>query len=255
MKFYVRFLYENTINYGLLKGERITLLKGADFSNFEITTESYDLNSVELITPCTPSKAVCVGFNYTDTELDPNMEWPEVPLLFLKPPSSIINNGSKIIQYPMVKDLACEAELAVVIGKKAHRISQDEVKDYIWGFTIANDVTAKDIQKADGLWTRSKSFDTFLPIGPWIVRGIDHKQLGIRSYINGCLVQEGNTSNLLFNVEYLISYISQVMTLLPGDLILTGTPGGQGSRVQNGDKVEIEIEKIGNLVNEVAVLP
>lgn len=134
-------------------------------------------------------------------------------------------------------------------------ISQDDVIDYIWGFTIANDVTAKDLQKADGLWTRSKSFDTFLPIGPWIVREIDHKRLDIISYINHCLGQEGNTANLLFSVEYLISYISQVMTLLPGDLVLTGTPGGQGSKVQNGDKVEIEIDKIGKLVNEVAVLP
>jgi 2-keto-4-pentenoate hydratase/2-oxohepta-3-ene-1,7-dioic acid hydratase in catechol pathway len=249
MEQYIRFNYRKKVSYGLIKENKVIKLLGEEYPNFKESGIQYDLSSVKLLAPCTPTKVVCVGLNYKDTVLEPGAKWPVEPLLFIKPSTSIINPGEDIIKWPMTEDLAFEAELAIVIGKKARFISENEAKNYIWGYTIANDVTAKDLQKADGLWTRSKSFDTFLPLGPCITSGVDAQHLTIASYVNGQLKQKGNTSDLIFGIEYLVSFISHIMTLLPGDVILTGTPGGYGSSLNVNDKVEIEISNIGKLTN------
>lgn len=246
---YIRFNNNNKICYGLVKGDKVIELIGKEFSDFEVSGIEYDLSAVKLLAPCTPTKAVCVGLNYKDTILEAGAKWPEEPLLFIKPSTSISNPGESIIKWPMTKDLAFEAELAIVIGKKAHLVSEGDAHKYIWGYTVGNDVTAKDLQKKDGLWARSKSFDTFLPLGPWIVSGIDAHNLTITSYVNGQQKQKGNTADLIFGIEYLVSFISHITTLLPGDVILTGTPGGYGSSLDVHDKVEIEISEIGKLTN------
>ncbi len=249
MERYVRFNNGNNICFGLVKGEMVTELIGEEFPNFKESGIEHELSSLKLLAPCNPTKAVCVGLNYKDTILEPGAKWPEEPLLFIKPSTSISNPGDNIIKWPMTEDLAFEAELAIVIGKKAHLVSEDEAHEYIWGYTIANDVTAKDLQKADILWGRSKSFDTFLPLGPWIASGIDAHNLTITSSVNGQQKQKGTTADLIFGIEYLVSFISHITTLLPGDVILTGTPGGYGSSLDVNDKVEIEISEIGKLTN------
>lgn len=249
MERYLRFKYNNKIHYGLLKGDRVRELIGEEYLDFKDSGIEYDLSSVKLLAPCTPSKAVCVGLNYKDTILEPGAKWPVEPLLFIKPSTSLLNPGESIIKWPMTENLAFEAELAIVIGKKAHLVSEADAHRYIWGYTVGNDVTAKDLQKKDGLWARSKSFDTFLPLGPWIVSGIDAHNLTVTSFVNGQQKQKGNTSDLIFGIEYLVSFISHITTLLPGDVILTGTPGGYGSSLDVNDKVEIEIAEIGKLTN------
>ncbi|HZK83352.1 MAG TPA: fumarylacetoacetate hydrolase family protein [Desulfosporosinus sp.] len=249
MQRYIRFNINNKTRYGLIKGDKVSELMGEAFPDFKVSGIEYDLSSVKLLAPCTPTKAVCVGLNYKDTILEPGAKWPVEPLLFIKPSTSLIGSGESIIQWPMTKTLAFEAELAIVIGKEAHLVSEDEAHKYIWGYTIANDVTAKDLQKTDGLWARSKSFDTFLPLGPWITSGIDAHNLTITSFVNGQQKQKGNTADLIFGIEYLVSFISHITTLLPGDVILTGTPGGYGPSLELDDKVEIEISQIGKLTN------
>lgn len=255
MERYVRFNNGNNICFGLIKGDRVVELIGEEFPNFKESGIEHDLSSLKLLAPCNPTKAVCVGLNYKDTILEPGAKWPKEPLLFIKPSTSITNPGDSIIKWPMTEDLAFEAELAIVIGRKAHLVSEDEAHEYIWGYTIANDVTAKDLQKADILWGRSKSFDTFLPMGPWITRGIDAHNLTITSSVNGQQKQKGTTADLIFGIEYLVSFISHITTLLPGDVILTGTPGGYGSSLDVNDEVEIEITGIGKLTNFCKVSP
>ena len=251
METYIRFEYKGEIKYGILEADRIVVLEGEKYEVFKKTKEIVNIYDVNILAPCVPSKAVGLGLNYKDAKLEAGKEFPKSPLLFLKPSTSIINNMENIIKWPMVKDLRYEGELAVVIGKKASCIQENKSLEYIWGFTIANDVTAHDMQEKDTLWTRGKSFNTFLPLGPNIVKDIDYKNLEITSKVNGKLEQKGNTSNMIFGVEYLVSYISHVMTLLPGDVILTGTPGGYGGKIISGDKIEIEISGIGKLTNYV----
>lgn len=248
MEKYVRFKTGDRIAYGLVQGTRITELRGECFEEFKLTDIKHELPSVELLVPCTPTKAVYLGQNYKDIQLVPGKEFPREPQINFGPATGIINNEEAIIQWPMTKELNFEAELVIVIGKKAERVSQTEARDYIWGYTIANDITAKDMQREFG-WSRAKCHDTFLPVGPCIVRGIDPENLDMTAYLNGELIQKGNTRDLLFGIEYLVSFISHICTLLPGDIITTGTPGGQGGRLHVGDKVEIEIAGIGKLTN------
>lgn len=198
-----------------------------------------------------PSKIIAVGLNYTDHAQEMKMELPQQPIIFLKPPSALIFNQDPIIYPPLTKELHYEAELAVVIKDRIKDISEEQAPGHILGFTCANDVTARDLQRVDVQWSRAKSFDTFCPVGPRIVSGIDPNNLAIKLYLNGKLKQSSNTANLIFKVNYLVAFISQVMTLEPEDLILTGTPAGIGP-MQVGDRVEVEIEKIGKLVNPVS---
>lgn len=197
-----------------------------------------------------PSKIIAVGLNYIDHAREMKMDLPKQPVIFLKPPSAIIYNKESIVYPPQTSELHYEAELAVVVKDRIKNISEAEAQGHILGFTCANDVTARDLQRADVQWARAKAFDTFCPIGPKIVSGINPDNLEIKLYLNGKLKQSSNTANLIFKVSYLLAFISQVMTLEEGDLILTGTPAGIGP-MRVGDVVEVEIEKIGKLVNQV----
>lgn len=197
-----------------------------------------------------PTKIILVGLNYKDHAKELNMPPPKEPILFLKPITTLIGPEENIIYPKMSKRVDYEAELAVIIKDKIKNIKKDEVMQHIEGFTCLNDITARDLQKLDKQWTRAKSFDTFCPIGPKIIKNINPNNLKIQSFLNDELKQNSNTKNFIFKVEELISFISQVMTLNPGDIIATGTPSGIGP-MKKGDKIEIKIEGIGSLINYV----
>ena len=196
-----------------------------------------------------PSKIVCVGRNYAEHAAELGNEMPTAPLLFLKAPSAVIFDGDAIKLPAVSERVEHEGELAVMIGQKAKDIGDDEdVTPYIRGYTCLNDVTARDVQRADVQFTRGKSFDTFCPIGPWIQTDLDPTDVGVTVRVNGELRQQGRTSQMAFPVDYLVRYISRQMTLLPGDIIATGTPSGVGP-LKSGDTVSVEIEGIGTLTN------
>jgi 2-keto-4-pentenoate hydratase/2-oxohepta-3-ene-1,7-dioic acid hydratase in catechol pathway len=197
-----------------------------------------------------PTKIIAIGLNYLDHAKELNMEIPEYPLIFMKPPTAVIGDGEIIIYPPQTQELHYEGELGIVIGKKARNLSVEEAQDCIAGYTCSNDVTARDLQRLDGQWTRSKSFDTFCPLGPRIVKNIDPTNLAITTRVNSVTKQNSNTNQMIFNAYKLVSFISAIMTLLPGDVISTGTPPGVGE-LQVGDVVEVEIEGIGILRNTV----
>jgi 2-keto-4-pentenoate hydratase/2-oxohepta-3-ene-1,7-dioic acid hydratase in catechol pathway len=197
-----------------------------------------------------PTKIVAIGLNYFDHARELNMSIPESPLLFLKPPSTVIGDGETILYPALTKELHYEGELAIIVGKKARHVTREEARRYIAGYSCANDVTARDLQRSDGQWTRSKSFDTFCPLGPRIATDINPSALSIATRVNGAVKQQSNTRNMIFDAFTLLSYVSSVMTLLPGDVIITGTPPGVGP-LEVGDVVEVEIEGIGVLKNTV----
>jgi 2-keto-4-pentenoate hydratase/2-oxohepta-3-ene-1,7-dioic acid hydratase in catechol pathway len=197
-----------------------------------------------------PTKIICVGLNYIEHARELGLKPPKEPVIFLKPPSSLIYDKDNIVYPPKVKRLDFEAELAAVIKKKARNIKPAEAQGHILGYTCLNDVTARDLQKKDGQWTRSKSFDTFCPIGPVIETGLDPSGIKIESYLNGALKQSSSSANLIFSVSELVAYISGIMTLLPGDIISTGTPPGVGP-MRPRDVIEVRIEGIGTLKNKV----
>ena len=247
----VRFLHEGKPRYGLLEGEEIRPLAAfPEGRRFEPLKEAIPLKSVKLLPPCVPSKIVALGLNYRDHAVELGLPLPEEPLLFLKPPSAVIGPGETILLPPESKRVDYEAELAVVIGRKARRVSPEEALDFVLGYTCFNDVTARDLQQKDGQWTRAKSFDTFAPFGPWIETELDPGALRVRSYLNGNLKQDSSTKELVFSVPEIISFVSNIMTLLPGDVIATGTPPGIGP-LSPGDVIEVEIEGIGRLKNLV----
>ncbi|MGB9847038.1 MAG: fumarylacetoacetate hydrolase family protein [Desulfotomaculales bacterium] len=239
--------------YGLVDGDRVYAIADPFLFPEPVPGDCFALAELELLAPCRPGKAVCVGLNYRDHASELGMPLPEEPVIFLKPSTAVIGPGEPIVCPPVSRQVDYEAELAAVIKKKARNVREEEALDYVLGYTCANDVTARDLQKKDGQWTRAKSFDTFLPLGPYIVSGIDPDSQEVSLYLNGVLRQHSSTSRLIFSVPRLISFISSVMTLLPGDVILTGTPAGVGP-VQPGDTVEVVISGIGRLVNRV-VLP
>lgn len=247
---YVRFLYKGKENLGVWKGEVIKEIEGDFFRGFEVKNKQYYLNEITLISPCQPTKIVAVGLNYRKHAEELGMEVPKNPVIFIKPSSSVIDPEGEIVYPKMSKRIDYEAELGVVIRKQASGIDLDKVGEYVLGYTCFNDITARDLQQEDIQWTRSKSFDTFAPIGPCIVSDINPNDLGIELYLNGVKKQCSSTSDFVFKVEELISFISHIMTLLPGDVIATGTPPGVGS-MQPGDIVEVVIEKIGTLKNKV----
>ena len=197
-----------------------------------------------------PTKIIAIGLNYLDHAREFNMELPAYPLIFMKPQTAVIGNAETIIYPPQTKELHYEGELAIVIGKKTRNVTVENAEHYIAGYTCANDITARDLQRMDGQWTRSKSFDTFCPLGPKIAKNIDPTNLAIATRVNGITKQKSNTNQMIFNVFQLVSFISGIMTLMPGDIIITGTPSGVGE-LQEGDTVEVEIEEIGILKNTV----
>jgi len=247
---FVRFHYNNKISYGLLENETIRIIEGNPFSGYKPTGKEIPMNSVRLLAPCEPSKIVAVGVNYLDHAAEFKKELPKEPLLFLKPSTAVLDPLEPIRLPSRSRRVDYEAELAVVIRKRTSNIAPEEAPEFILGYTCINDVTARDLQKEDGQWTRAKGFDTFAPLGPWIVTGINLDNLKIESYLNGERRQSASTAQLIFKVPALVSFISQVMTLLPGDVIATGTPAGVGP-MKSGDRIEVVIDGIGRLANPV----
>lgn len=210
----------------------------------------YFLDEIKIIPPVQPSKVVCVGLNYRDHAEELNMDIPDEPILFLKPPTTVIGHEDPITYPSQSHQVDYEAELAVVMGSEARFVSQEDALAYVAGYTALNDVTARDLQQKDGQWTRAKSFDTFCPIGPWIETELDPSSQKICMKVNGEIKQDSNTKNMIFPPEELVSFISHIMTLKPGDVIATGTPPGVGP-LKTGDVAEVSVEGIGILKNKV----
>jgi len=253
MKF-LRFKYKNTNSFGILEDEVIRPISGTPFENFKILDQEHRLTEVELLAPVEPSKIIAVGLNYIDHAQELKMAVPDEPILFIKPPSSLLSPEGKIIYPEMSEQIDYEAELAVVIKNRIKNLTPEEAKNHILGYTCANDVTARDLQRKDGQWTRAKSFDTFSPLGPYVVTDINPNNLKIELLLNYRIRQLSNTINMIFDVYQMVSFVSQVMTLLPGDVIMTGTPPGVGP-MEVGDVVEVKIEGIGTLRNYVIAPP
>ncbi|MGD2184226.1 fumarylacetoacetate hydrolase family protein [Lusitaniella coriacea] len=241
---------QRQIYYGLLQLDRtVRVLDAPPWLGGQPTDLTLDADDYYLLAPCAPSKIVAVGKNYASHAAEMGTEVPQEPLIFLKPPTTVIADAQPIYFPPQSQRVDYEGELALVIGDRAYHCSVEEAQTKIWGYTIANDVTARDLQKKDGQWTRGKGFDTFCPLGPWIVRELS-AEAKLQTFLNDD--PEPRQSDLLdrmvFAPDFLVSYISGIMTLLPGDVILTGTPEGIGP-MQKGDRVRIEIEGIGILEN------
>jgi len=255
----VRFVAWGRAKYGILARNTIRGLRGSPFSHFQYLNSpsifdgsTYTLDKVRLLPPCLPSKIVCLGLNYRSHIEEMKLPMPSVPLIFLKPSTAVIGPDDKIILPRGWKRIDYEGELGVVIGKKAKDVPEGEAKEYVLGYTCFNDVSDRHAQANDGQWTRAKGYDTFAPIGPWIETEADPDNLKLETYLNSELRQSASTSDLLFGISTLINFISGIMTLLPGDVIATGTPSGV-SPLKPGDMVEVRIENIGTLKNFVAI--
>ncbi len=227
---------------GLVEGDRVYFVDGPGFAC---------LSEVEILPPVKPGKIIALALNYKAHAAEMGKPLPPEPLIFLKPPSAVIGYGEAILLPPMSQRVDYEGELGVVMGRRAREVSPEEALDYVMGYTCFNDVTARDLQRKDGLFARAKGFDTFAVMGPWIETELDPSSLTVRTYLNKKVVQDGNTSDMIFDVPALVSFISRIMTLEPGDVIATGTPPGVGP-LSPGDEVEVEVEGIGSLVNPVA---
>ena len=240
--------------FGWVLDDLVGPVDGSPFGEFRRLEADESLGKVRLLTPLNPGKIICVGRNYAAHAREHDAEIPELPLLFLKPPSSVIGPGDTIYLPPQSTQVEHEAELVLVIGKRGRWIQPGEALDYVLGYTVGNDVTARDLQRRDGQWTRGKGFDTFCPLGPWIETDFDPADTLISCRVNGELRQMASTRDMIFNVRQLITFASTVMTLEPGDILMTGTPAGVGP-LKNGDVVEVTIEGLGTLRNPVAIEP
>lgn len=246
----VRFSVDSEIKYGILTGKSIQAIEDNPFPDIKPADQNYHLSKVKLLSPCTPSKIVALGLNYHSHAKELNTPLPNAPLMFLKPSTAVIGPEDKIV-YPFSSNrVDYEGELAVVIRKPVWRVPIEKAMDYVLGYTCFNDVTARDLQGQNGQWTRAKGFNTFAAIGPCIETELDPSNVPVETHLNGELKQKGNTSDLIYSVPELINFISNVMTLLPGDIIATGTPSGIGP-MYPGDTVEIKIKPIGTLRNHV----
>jgi 2-keto-4-pentenoate hydratase/2-oxohepta-3-ene-1,7-dioic acid hydratase in catechol pathway len=235
-------------------GMTVAQLDGHPFGELAFTGSRWALADVRMLSPILPSKVVAIGRNYADHAAEHGADVPTEPLIFLKPSTSIIGNHDAIKLPPQSRRVEHEAELAVVIGATgARRVDRAGASAAIFGYTAANDVTARDLQRSDGQWTRAKGFDSFCPLGPWIVTDLDAADVEVRCEVNDEVRQLGRTKDMVFDVPTLISYVSHVMTLLPGDIILTGTPAGV-SPIVDGDVCTVSIEGIGTLTNRVVTL-
>lgn len=237
--------------WGWVHEDHVGPIDGELFGDYRRLPAEMPIESVRLMPPVQPTKIICVGRNYVDHAKEHGVEVPEIPMIFLKPPSSLIGHRQTILLPPQSGQVEHEAELAVVIGRRGRWIAPDEANDYILGYTIANDVTARDLQRKDGQWTRGKGFDTFCPVGPWIETDLDPYDLLITCRVKGDVRQMASTRDMVYSIPQLIAFSSSVMTLEAGDILLTGTPAGVG-RLEHGDEVEIVIEGIGALINPVA---
>lgn len=250
---FVRFMDIHGPVYGRVEGEMVHLISGSPFDEWAPTGGSRPLEGLELLPACNPTKMLAVGFNYRDHAEEFHHPIPSEPNIFIKPVSCLAASGQTVLcPRELTRQVEYEAELVVVIGRRARHVSPEEAPGYILGYTIGNDVTARDMQSPTGQWALCKGFDTFGPIGPWIETDVDPKNgLAIASFVNGQRKQHSNTKNLIFDPCFLVSYLSKAMTLEPGDVIFTGTPSGVGP-VKPGDVMEMRIEGIGSLINPVA---
>lgn len=236
--------------FGWMLEDKIGRIEGSPFGEFRRLEADIPMDKVRLLSPTVPSKIIAVGRNYADHAREHNAEVPELPLIFLKPPSSVIGPEEAIILPPQSQQVEHEAELAIVIGRQARWLNMKNALSCVFGYTIGNDVTARDLQRRDGQWTRGKSFDTFCPLGPWIETDVDPADVLITCRVDSELRQMASSREMVFTVSQLLVFVSSVMTLMPGDVILTGTPAGVGSLLP-GNIVEISIEGIGTLRNSV----
>ncbi len=236
--------------YGWILENKVGAIEGNLYGEYRRLEATLPLAEVKLVAPVEPSKIVCIGRNYAEHAKEHDVEVPKVPLIFLKPPSSIIGPDEAIVLPPQSQQVEHEAELVVVIGKRGRNIITEEAQNYIFGYTVGNDVTARDLQRSDGQWTRAKGYDTFCSFGPWVDTEFDPSDAIITCRVSGQPRQMASTRDMVFNVSQIIAFISSVMTLEPGDLIFTGTPAGVGPLV-DGDEVVIEIEGLGKLSNPV----
>lgn len=246
-----RFNLNGEIRFGSVNQDQVELFAGNPLESMALSGQTVALDEIQLLAPVAPSKVICIGMNYAAHAAEIAQDVPDEPLMFFKPISSIIGPGEKIVLPAQSDQVELEVELAIVIGKRAKHISKAEVKDHIFGYTIGNDVTARDIQFSDLQWARAKGFDTFCPLGPWIETEFDPSGKRLDSRVHGELRQHAITNDMIFDVETIVSFVSENLTLLPGDVILTGSPAGI-SRIDHGDEVECEIEGIGVLRNLVA---
>jgi 2-keto-4-pentenoate hydratase/2-oxohepta-3-ene-1,7-dioic acid hydratase in catechol pathway len=243
---------DGSINIGWLNEDKVGKIEGDLFSEYRRLEAIYDLKSIKLLEPVIPTKILCMGRNYREHANEQGVEVPEVPMLFMKPLSATIADGQEIVLPPQSHQVEHEAELVVVIGKQGRWIQADQANKYIFGYTIGNDVTARDLQQRDGQWTRAKGFDTFCPIGPWIETELDPADVLITCKVNSELRQMASSKEMVFTIQQIVAFASSIMTLEPGDLIFTGTPAGV-SPLSDGDQCEITIEGIGTLTNTATV--
>jgi 2-keto-4-pentenoate hydratase/2-oxohepta-3-ene-1,7-dioic acid hydratase in catechol pathway len=249
----VRYQSQTGPAYGLVENHIVYALEGDVFGQFHTGLKIGALEDVKLLTPVTPGKIVALGRNYAEHAREHGADVPTQPLLFLKAPSAVIGPDEPIVLTLLSRRVEHECELVLVIGKRARNVPEEKAWEYVLGVTCGNDVTARDLQKSDGQWARAKSFDTFCPLGPWIVTHLRPKEIcdsGITCRVNGATRQMASTREMLFPPAQLIAYITAAMTLLPGDMIMTGTPAGVGP-LKAGDVVEVEVEGIGVLRNPV----
>jgi 2-keto-4-pentenoate hydratase/2-oxohepta-3-ene-1,7-dioic acid hydratase in catechol pathway len=236
--------------WGLVEGHKVTALAGDPFAGYSRGPGTADLSEVTLLPPGPPTKIVAISGNYPGRAAELGLPLPAVPQILLKPPSAVIGPEQGIVLPPQSNLVEHEAELAIVIGRRARWIAPEEALDYVLGYTCANDVTARDLEQVDRHLSRAKAFDTFCPLGPWIATGLDPADLVVFCSVGGQVRQMTSTREMVFDVRQLIAFVTSVMTLEPGDVILSGTPAGAGP-LRDGDRVEIEIEGIGRLANPV----
>jgi 2-keto-4-pentenoate hydratase/2-oxohepta-3-ene-1,7-dioic acid hydratase in catechol pathway len=254
-----RFTVADQIAFGIVDGDepdpatlRVTAINGHPFAPFERTNASFPLADVRLLPPNLPNKVIGIGKNYADHAREMGGEPPTTPVIFLKPSTAVVGPGEAVVLPAQSSRVEFEGEIAVVIGRLARDVPAERADDVILGYTCANDVTARDLQHSDGQWTRAKSFDTFCPLGPWIETEADASKLGVTTVVNGTTRQEAPASDMVHSITDLVVFVSSVMTLLPGDVILTGTPAGVGE-LAAGDMVEVSVTGVGTLRNRVTV--
>ncbi len=247
----IRFRDDGGPAWGILRDDDVVVrAEGPGFGALRPGAEIGELGDIPLLAPLVPSKIICVGRNYREHAAEFSNPVPEEPLLFLKPPSSIVGPGDEVVYPSLSSRLDPEAEIVVVVGRAAHRVSASDAWSVVGGYTCGNDITARDIQKSDGQWTRGKGFHTFCPLGPWVETEFDPTDVAVRCTVNGEVRQDGRTKDMIFDIPYLIEYITRFTRLEVGDAIMTGTPEGVGP-VEVEDEITVEVEGLGSLTNTV----